>query len=253
MSEIVHPTAVVVPEHSHELAYFTLILGGAYAERFGPHTHEHRAMSILWHRAGISHKDQIGRHGARCFTVEVNREAMKSLGEYTTEPLDLSERGTTLVSLASRLFYEFKNWNDGSELIAQGLTLEMLGRVAISSNERMLTRPAWLSGVVEKLRAEYLDGFSMELLAAGAGIHPIHLAFVFRRFYGQTIGEYVQQLRVNQASRLLVEGRALADVAYETGFATKATLTAPSNAASGSRPVHFELHCNEAEAPRPVV
>src|SRR5687767_6240414 len=220
LSEIVHPHAVDVPEHSHELAYFTLVLGGAYTERFGPHVKDHDPMSVLWHRAGISHKDRIGASGARCFTVEIKRERMETLAQYSPVPMDFAETGTSVVWLAARLFREFKNWSPcSSDLIAEGLTLEMLGHAARSGIAVERQPPKWLTAISDRLNDQFLENVSTCELAHDAGVHPVHLASVFRRFHGQTVGEYVQQLRVAHASRLLIGERPLAEIAYDSGFA----------------------------------
>lgn len=83
MSEVVHRDAVDVPEHSHELAYFTFVLGGAYYEKFGRQAAEHQPMTVLWHRAGITHTDRIANGGARFFMVEVGHEAMMGLRQHS--------------------------------------------------------------------------------------------------------------------------------------------------------------------------
>ena len=208
-----------MPEHSHELAYFTLVLGGTYFEKFGARSADHRPMTIIWHRAGISHKDRIGVQGARCFTVEIQRGRLKDLRGFAQVPLDFSEHGSALVWLSARLFREFKDWEIGSDLIAEGLTLEMLRHAARSGHESERRPPKWLSGICDRLNDQFLENVSTGELADEAGVHPVHLASVFRRFYRQTIGEYVRQLRVAHASRLLLGRRSFAEIAYESGFA----------------------------------
>lgn len=219
LSEVVHRGALDVPEHSHELAYFTLVLGGTYFEKFGARSADHRPMTIIWHRAGISHKDRIGAPGARCFTVEIQSGRLEDLRGFSPVPLDFSERGSALVWLSARLFREFKDWDNGSDLVAEGLTLEMLGHAVRSGHVPEKRPPRWLSAIVDRLNDEFLENISTCELAGEAGVHPVHLASVFRRFYGQTIGEYVRQLRVAHASQLLVAQRPLAEIAYECGFA----------------------------------
>jgi AraC family transcriptional regulator len=219
LSEVVHRNAVEVPAHSHELAYFTLVLGGAYSEKFAGATSEHRPMSILWHRDGISHKDKIGRAGARFFTIEVKNDRLESLRQYSEVPQDFCEHSSPLVWLTTRLFYEFKNWQDCSPLVAEGLTLEMLGHSARSVQGAEKHAPKWLGRVVDRLNHEFTGTISNDDLAFAVDVHPIHLAAVFRKFKRQTIGEYVQQLRISHASELLIKGELpLADVACESGF-----------------------------------
>ena len=241
LCEVVHPTAMDLPEHSHELAYFTLVLGGAYTEKFGANVRDHDPMSLVWHRAGISHKDRIGDCGARCFTIEIKREGIETLAQYSPIPLDFTETGTPAVWLAAKLFREFKNWGSCSDLIAEGLTLELLGQAArrgsVADDKRP---PKWLSSIVERLQAEFKENQSTSRLAEEAGIHPVHLATVFRKFHGQTIGEYTQRLRVSYASRLLTEReRELAEIAYDSGFSDQSHFNRLFKRHTGMTPAEF--------------
>lgn len=85
-------------------------------------------------------------------------------------------------------------------MIAISLTLEMLAYSVRKSNKIEKLPPVWLSRVVDKLNDEYTQTLSADELALEADVHPIHLAAVFRKFHQQTIGEYVQQLRVQGQS-----------------------------------------------------
>lgn len=240
LCEVVHPTSFEVPEHSHELAYFTLVLGGAYTERFGPDVRDHDPMSVLWHRAGISHKDRIGECGARCFTIEIKRDGIEKLAQYAPVPLDFAETGTPVVWLAARLFREFKNWGPLSELVAEGLTLEMLGHSARRGSTNDKNPPAWLRQILDRIHDEFTTSSSTSRLAEDAGVHPVHLASVFRKFHGQTIGEYTQRLRVSHASRLLIEAkRELAEIAYESGFSDQSHFNRLFKRHTGMTPAEF--------------
>lgn len=241
LCEVVHARAFDVPEHSHELAYFTLVLGGAYTERFGRDVRDHDPMSVLWHRAGISHKDRVGECGARCFTVEIKPQAVENLAQYSAVPIDFSETGTPLVWLAARLFREFKRWGLGSDLIAEGLTLEMLGQAARRGIVVDKRPPDWLRRVVERIRAEFTSSHSTSRLAQEAGIHPVHLATVFRKFHGRTIGEYTQQLRVSHASQLMVANRRLelAEIAHASGFSDQSHFNRLFKRHTGMTPTEF--------------
>jgi AraC family transcriptional regulator len=245
LSEVVHSDALDLPEHSHELAYFTLVLGGSYFERFGANATDHKPMSMIWHRAGISHKDRIGVQGARCFMVEIQPNGIDSIRQFSQVPLDFAEYGTSLTWLAARLFHEFKNWQDCSELVAEGLTLEMLGYSARKTASGEKQQPKWLGRVVEKLKEDFSKNISTDDLAAAAQVHPVHLAAVFRKFHGKTMGEFVQQLRVTHASKLMTErDRTLADIAYESGFSDQSHLTRLFKRHTGMTPGAFRTSLN---------
>lgn len=240
LSEIVHIDRFDVPEHSHELAYFMLVLGGSYTERFGPQTKDHDPMTVLWHRAGISHKDRIGENGARCFTVEIRHRGMENLSQYSRVPHDFAEFGTPLVWLTTRLFREFSDWQNCSELVAEGLTLEMLGYIARRNDACEKHPPKWFGHVIDRLNEEFKETVSMHDLTEIAGVHPVHLASVFRKFRGQTIGEYVQQLRVSHASKLMIDRELpLADIAYEAGFSDQSHFNRLFKRHTGMTPGEF--------------
>ena len=85
---------------------------------------------------------------------------------------------------------------------------------------------AWLARVVEKLTEEFTENFSTDELATEARVHPVHLAAVFRQFHGETMGEYVQKIRVAHASRLLLDKEIpLSEIAYSTGFSDQSHFT----------------------------
>lgn len=240
LSEVVHRDEFEVPEHYHELAYFTFIVGGSYTERFCGTMTDHRPMSLLWHQAGISHKDRIGAGGARCFTIEIKHNGLSGLRDYAEVPSDFVEIGTSMVWTAARLFREFRNWEDASDLVAEGLTLEMLGLAAQRRDLYESRPPAWLRKVVERLNEEYTGSISTSALAEDIDVHPVHLASVFRRFRGETIGEYIQGLRVHHASKLLPKlDVPLVEIAYSAGFSDQSHFNRLFKRRTGMTPGEF--------------
>ena len=165
---------------------------------------------------------------------------MELLRSYAAVPEDFFEMNTALVWLACRLYSEFRNWDIGSELIAEGLTLEMLAHSARSEVEKEKRPTAWLRQVIERLNDDYLDTPSTESLARDAGVHPVHLAAVFRKYKKQTINEYVQQLRVGHASKLLSDKeKTLADIALTCGFSDQSHFTRMFKRVTGMTPGAF--------------
>lgn len=226
LTEVVHKQHISVPKHSHELAHFQLLLDGSYMENCGGNDVSLRPMTISWHRPGIIHKDEIGTNGGRFFMIELQPRSVEQMKQFTALPEDFYVRNHSLVWLACRLYHEFKNWQLCSDLVAEGISLEMLAYSARKQISPEKQPPAWLTRVVEKLNAEFTENFSTEELAAEAAIHPVHLAAVFRQFYHETMGEYVQKLRVAHASRLLLEKEIpLVEIAYSAGFSDQSHFT----------------------------
>jgi len=240
MTEVVHTTKTSVPTHSHELGHFQLLLGGSYLETSGGKSAFLSPMTISWHRPGMTHKDEIGSGGGRFFMIEIDPDAIQRLIQYVPLPSDFYVRRHPLVSLAGRLYSEFTHWDTGSELIAEGLTLEMLAHLARNGSAKEKLAPIWLARVVDKLHADYLEEVTSNGLAKIAGVHPVYLASVFRRFHHQTIGEYVQRLRVEHASRLLADHTiALSEIAYITGFSDQSHFTRIFKRVAGTTPAAY--------------
>lgn len=217
--EVVHSQRVDLPKHSHELAFFSFLLNGSYSETYGKKSFSYRPMTIWWHRPGIMHKDVIGNTGGHFFNIEIQPQYLEQLQQTLKLPEDFYVQNNSLIWLVCRLYHEFKNWQIGSELIAEGITLEMLG---YSAQRQFLTNnrpPSWLWRVIEKLNDEFAQNFSTEQLAQEANVHPVHLATVFRQFQHQTIGEYVQKLRLSRAIQMLFNPeRSLSEIAVSVGF-----------------------------------
>ena len=226
LTEVVHRKPISVPQHSHELGHFQLLLDGSYLENCGGKSVASRPMTISWHRPGIVHKDEIGAAGGRFFMIEMHPRAVEQLKQFARLPADFYARGSPLVWLGCRLYHEFKNWQFCSDLVAEGISLEMLAFAARKQLSAEKQPPVWLARVVEKLTEEFTENFSTEELAVEAKVHPVHLAAVFRQFYNETMGEYVQKLRVAHASGLLLDKEIpLAEIAYAAGFSDQSHFT----------------------------
>jgi AraC family transcriptional regulator len=125
-------------------------------------------------------------------------------------------------------------------LIAEGITLEMLAHLTRKRSTGEARAPKWLRRVVERHNDEFTDNISSEELAAEAKVHPVHLASAFRRFYNQTIGEYVQRKRVSHASKLLLDREIpLTEIAYSAGFSDQSHFTRVFKRFTGLTPGAF--------------
>ncbi len=240
ISEIIHTRGRKLPSHSHELAFFSLLLDGSFSETYGRKSFSYRPMTISWHPSDVYHKDEIGKNGGRFFSVEIQAKGLETLKEYAKIPEDFFEESTPLVWLACRLYHEFKNWQICSELVAEGLTLEMLGHSARKNISLEKRPPKWLNLVIEKLNDEFIETPTIEELAIIADVHPVHLAAVFRKFHNQTIGEYIQNLRIKYASSLLLnEEIPLSEIALSSGFSDQSHFTRTFKRNTGMTPGVF--------------
>ena len=239
LSELRHGERRRLPAHTHELAYFCLLLRGAYREQVGGHVFEYEPFTVMFHPPGLRHRDEVGTCGGRFFNVEIQGAWLERLRECGTNvPGPLRDaRGGELVWLATRLYREYRDNDAPSRLDAEGLVLEMLARAAQPAGAEERRPPAWLAVADELLRAEFRESLTVADVAARVGVHPFHLSKVFRRFRRQTIGDYVQRLRVRYAAGLLASGEmSLAEVALSSGFSDQSHFTRVCRRVTGATP-----------------
>jgi AraC family transcriptional regulator len=102
---------------------------------------------------------------------------------------------------------------------------EALVEAVRAQTRRENASPPWLRRAEEFLRDNFSQQFSCEDVANAAGVHPAHLARVFRRNHDCTIGEYVRRLRLDFAAQALSQDSSLAEVASAAGFSDQSHLS----------------------------
>ena len=208
------------PRHSHELFQFCWIIDGGFSEECGPKTRECLPRTLITHPSDETHANKYYSSGAHCFVMEIEQRWLTRSREYSVM-LDRSTecRYGLPVWLAKRLYDEFHRMDAVSPLIFEGLMLEMMAevsRVEVKTSDRS---PRWLAQTRDLLQGNFSDDMSLESIAKAVGIHPVHLARVFRHHYGCTVGEYVRRLRVEFACReLCLTDAPLPQIALASGF-----------------------------------
>jgi len=100
--------------------------------------------------------------------------------------------------------------------------------------------PAALQRVQVFIEANIGEPIQLHDLAARAGLSPYHFARAFRTSVGMTPRTFVEQRRLEHASRLLTESdRTIASIAQETGFGTQSRLTSVFKRRTGFTPAVF--------------
>jgi AraC family transcriptional regulator len=87
-----------------------------------------------------------------------------------------------------------------------------------------------------------LDGPAPGLatLAQLAGVSPRHLTRAFKQATGRTMGDYVQEVRLDRARELLVDsGLPMKEIARKLGFATLGSFSTAFRRAAGETPTEF--------------
>jgi AraC family transcriptional regulator len=240
LTEIAHACGRKLPSHTHESAYFGLLLAGSYSEKCTHRAAEYAPFTMGFHPPALTHSDEVGRCGSRMFCVELRDAYLTRTWPFLTAPQFVPDLCASEVTwLGLRLYRSFASGTLGA-LELQELCGDMLQRVSGCPVTDEKARPAWLQRALELLHESYRESLTQEEIATQVGVHPIHLSRVFRKHYGCTMAEFMNRLRVQFACRTLADGWAdLANVASDAGFADQSHLGRMFKSCTGQMPGKF--------------
>jgi AraC family transcriptional regulator len=262
LSELRQPCSRAVPRHEHELAYVTVVLHGDYLEG-DRKLDEMRPFTAVFNPAGIAHSTVIGPKGASFFTIELRAENLRQLGIKLPCRTVFDRGAGAMLWPGLRLYSAFKAQAADSltseENVLEAHVLEMLGAISACDaagfesrdfgsddretrdhESREKSAPLWFRRVKERLHEDFREPLHMRDLARDAGVHPVHLARVFRKLENRTPGDYQQRLQIRAACELLRKPEwPLALIAAECGFADQSHFTRVFHRMSGTTPERF--------------
>ena len=242
LTEVVHPTSRVLPEHDHALAYFCMLVDGDYTEQSQGRSLEYSRYEVGFHPARTPHRDRVGNRGGRFLCFEI-RPGLFSGADARLKPHLHSLPGAVSVQMLRVLRALRDRTLDPLQL--ESAAWELCGD---ASDERPIAErsaPRWLARLLAILEETYAEPLTVAQLARELDLHPVHVAREFRRRHGVTVGEYVNQVRVRAACRAMREAPAsLAEVAYATGFCDHAHFCRVFRRAMGCTPSAFAATVN---------
>lgn len=218
-----HGAAEVLPWHTHDAPLLSLVLEGRYEEIYARRQFRCQPFDLVLKPGGERHHDRVGDEGARSLLVAPSTDhdsEMEKFGDSLSAPRLVSDsRARHLVRRAVR---EWTVRDEMTSLALEAALLELVVSVVRAAPPR--TRPGegpprWLTRADELIRDMFRESIALDDLAKECGVHPAHLARVFRKCRGFSIGEYVRALRVEAAVRDLTEtDLPLTEIALSSGF-----------------------------------
>jgi AraC family transcriptional regulator len=242
LTDTAYPSGLRMPHHSHEPAYFSLVIEGAYDERIGSNRRECLPSSLLFHPQGETHAVEFHDSSVRIFRLEVKPawlDRARDYGVRADSPVQFNSGW--VCCLAIRLYREFLDGDEASPLAIEGIALELMAEASRSQKSRSDKRPPrWLDKARDFLHAQFAENFSLEDISNAVGVHPVYLAREFRRHFCCTMSEYVRRLRVEHACRELAATDApIVEIACETGFYDQSHFTRTFKRCTGLTPAEF--------------
>lgn len=225
-----------VPRHTHESAHFCLVVRGDYETttrnlngRCGPST-------LLFHPAGTTHDDHVLSESGSCLMLALPAAFLDGLDGPRLQSRSLAIDDAEIGFPGARIVQELRGPDRFSRLTLEGLALEMVSR-ALARPERVDGAPVWLERARSYIHDHAVDPARVGEVAAAAGVHPVHLARVFRERLGLSPGEYLRRVRVRAAMEMIgTSNVGLAAVAIRAGFCDQSEMTRAFRREIGSTP-----------------
>ena len=198
LAKAAYASGARVPCHAHDHARFDFVLRGTFTENYGQRTRQCGPSLLIYRPPGEEHSEIFHHRGALCLSVDVAPHWLEQAREESVLlPESADFRGGLLTHLCHRLHYEFLQRDDVAPLAIESIFVGIA--VEVSRRQARLAEPCaprWLEQARELLHARFSERLTLASMAEAVGVHPVHLARTFRRFYHCTIGDYVRQLRV---------------------------------------------------------
>jgi AraC family transcriptional regulator len=228
LHERVYPADFRTPRHSHDRPLFCYVVQGSYTETYGSKTRECKPSTFLFHAPGEPHAECSHRSGWSSFLIEIENSWLERLREHS-RVIDTSfdSQGGVLSLLATRLYNEFIELDDISHMIIEGLMFELVGEASRCLRSASVCRPpGWLKQAKQLLHDRFAEQLTLAEIAQSVGVHPVHLAQVFPKYFNCTVGTYIRQRRIEYACQALADtDTSLSQIALAAGFFDQSHLT----------------------------
>jgi AraC family transcriptional regulator len=239
VNRLVHTQPRVLPSHVHQASLVSLMLAGEYRETAGALQLEYQPFSCVYHPPGMEHHDVIGDAGVTLLTLEFQPElfdAADFAGMNLRPIIDLSgtQPAWELMDLYRRITARETNQLD-IESRATSLAFSI-----VQSSARIPRDLRSLRRACEFVHAHFEENLTLARVAHAAGVHPVYLGQIFRKEFGETLGEYLNRIRVRAAAeRLANSDLPLTTIALDFGFYDQSHFTRVFRQFTGATPGVF--------------
>lgn len=234
-----------------------------YRDHWGPHRFERIGDVFLVPPGQALHTRS---DGGREQTSIVCQLCPERIGEWFEDEIDWTDRKLEasldipnghIRTLLGRLAEESRHPGFGSEVLVELIVGQIaieLARYCAAVADGPVTGglAAWRLRLIDERLREVRDPPTLTELAELCNLSIRQLTRGFRASRGCSIGDWVTQVRIDGAKRLLASGQSIKSIAYEMGFSSTSSFSFAFRRATGSTPRQFRQRLHPAVA-RPWV
>ncbi|HEX2831798.1 MAG TPA: AraC family transcriptional regulator [Thermoanaerobaculia bacterium] len=242
-----------VPLHSHDEAHFVFVVRGLYVTESHGAPEVCSTGALVFNPRGTTHRDRFRSDDGIFFTVGVAPGVAAQLER--TLPRATFFRAPHVLRAVSRAYHAYCANDElleahGLELIGGAMDFGAAADAHVDASVDG-SAPRWLLRGRDFLR-ETVPTPRIRDAAQVAGVHPVHFARAFRRYFRCSPGDYLRECRLERATTLLrTTTLTLAEVAHEAGFCDQSELTHTFTRTFGWTPRDFRARMFHPPKTRP--
>jgi len=86
----------------------------------------------------------------------------------------------------------------------------------------------------------FSDEINLEKIAGKALVSKFHFIRVFKKYYGRTPHQYLQEVRIEMAKKILLKGKSIDEVCNAIGFKSKTSFISLFRKMTGVTPLAYQ-------------
>lgn len=134
---------------------------------------------------------------------------------------------------------------EGQDLLVSSKIYELLYKMHIdsrkTSDKSISHNKISLENSRQFINQNYTQSLHLEDIAAAANLSPAYFHKLFKVLYGQTPGEYLQEVRLTAAKKMLLTSNvSIEEIAFTCGFSSQAYFNAVFKKCTGLSPLKFK-------------
>jgi len=235
---ITHGFGDNVQGHGHAEAHFMYVPGSCGYITQARGEQSRNQAHLIFNPAQTYHRDRLTAPG-RFFSITLSAASTEAIAELQLPNAPSQVGNAEAHIIIAKLLRICERWEGHATLRAEALCFELIAAsLAPSTAER--EPPSWLKEATDFLQDNFVDDITIGEIGGRVGVHPVHLARVFRRFHGCTPGDFLRNIRIERAGKLLGRSRlSSAEIALATGFADQSHFTKQFRRAFGLPPGEY--------------
>ncbi len=235
--------------HTHDDAHVILVLSGLYISTARGAADFVRTPALIFNPPGTTHRDRFANGLGTFVGVSLRSATFRKSQDVLRLPTHAVQlRSREGLTAAFRIAREIRDSRD--TVVMESMAWELL-TAAADPRCRTGGPPSWALGAYEAIMDRATEAcLDVGDVAAQIGVHPVHLARVFRAAWGCSPGELLRWRRVDRAADLLRRSDLSgAQIATQAGFADQSHMTRAFRATFGMSPgVYRRRHVSRIQA-----